>query len=694
MKLSIKIPLLMGAAIFIVAASIGVSAIMVSSKIVEETAHLSLRNQAAQGVDLVSLELRSRLALLRQLANREEIKSMDWERQRTSVSPEVARMGYMDIAIVNMQGQAHYVSDDSFSDLADRDYIKNALRGEQAVSDVIISRVINKPVVMYAVPIMDGREVFGALIGRQDGTALNEVAKNVKLGESGYSFMTNKEGVIISHRDIELVLNQYNPIAEAQKDPSMKSLAHVISVSQATSADSLQYLFNGREMVVGFAPVPEFNWTLFVTIDHKELMAGMDRLVFLIVSFTSVFIATGFVAAYFLGRSIVKPVSKVAGTLRDISEGEGDLTKRIASKRSRDKNMDEIGDLARYFNLTIDKIRDLIVNVKDKAASMSATGQDLSANMMETASAINQIAATIQSIKTRTLTQRASVEKTDASMERITGGVSALSASINEQRAGVRQSVEGVQEIIGGIGEITKTLAGNMGSIQELSAASEVGRSGVREVAADILAIARESAGLLEINGVMKSIASQTNLLSMNAAIEAAHAGEAGKGFAVVADEIRKLAESSSEQSTTINAVLKKIKTSIDKIGASAEGVLKKFEAIDSGVKTVAAQEGAIQRAMEAQGRGSGGMLETTHKLSDLTDAVARAVGEMLVESEKVIKESEALKAETVEITDGMSEMAVGAEQINSAVGQVNEIGFQNKENIEELVKAVSRFKV
>ncbi|MDR1220672.1 MAG: HAMP domain-containing protein, partial [Treponema sp.] len=384
MKLSIKIPLLMGAAIFIVAASIGVSAIMVSSKIVEETAHLSLRNQAAQGVDLVSLEIQMHLSLLRQLASREEVQSMDWERQRASLLREVARMGYMDLAIVNKQGQAHYVSDGSFSDLAERDYIIKALRGDRAVSDVIISKVINKPVVMYAVPIMDGREVLGALIGRQDGTSLNEVTKNVKLGESGYSFMTNKEGVIISHRDIELVLNQYNPIAEARKDPSMKSLAHVISVSQATATDSLQYLFNGKKMVVGFAPVPEFNWTLFVTIDHKELMAGIDRLVFLIVSFTSAFIAAGFAAAYFLGRSIVKPVNKVAGTLRDISEGEGDLTKRIASKSSEDRNKDEIGELARYFNLTIDKIRDLIVNVKDKAASLGATGQDLSANMMET----------------------------------------------------------------------------------------------------------------------------------------------------------------------------------------------------------------------------------------------------------------------------------------------------------------------
>ena len=131
---------------------------------------------------------------------------------------------------------------------------------------------------------------------------------------------------------------------------------------------------------------------------------------------------------------------------------------------------------------------------------------------------------------------------------------------------------------------VTNTLIKNSDNVHDLTEASEVGRNGLQEVAANIHEIARESEGLMEINSVMENIASQTNLLSMNAAIEAAHAGEAGKGFAVVADEIRKLAESSSEQSKTIGSVLKKIKSSIDKITKSTENVLLKFEAMDHGV--------------------------------------------------------------------------------------------------------------
>jgi methyl-accepting chemotaxis protein len=552
MKLSLKIPMVTGAAIFIVAASIGISSIIVSSRSVEKTASLSLVNQAIQGTDLVSLELRSRLAVLQEFANREDVKSAEWERQRANLLPEVERAGYLDLAIVNRQGEAHYIVEGTTSNLSERDYVIKALGGKQAVSDVLISKVINKPVVMYSVPITDrSGTVIGALIGRQDGSALNEAAKNVKFGSTGYSYMANKQGVIISHRDIDLVLEQYNPIEEAEKDPSIRSLANTIIASQREPSSSVRYTFNGKEMVVGFAPVTDFDWTLFVTIERKELMAGIDRLVFLIALFTVSFIAIGLVAAYFLGRSIAMPIGSVSDTLYDISEGEGDLTKRIVSKSAKDGN--EISNLARYFNLTIDKIRNLIIDIKNRTDSLSGTGEELSVNMAETASAIVQITANIKSIKTRIVIQSGSVEKTETSMERILDNISRLNDAVNEQEAGVSQSVADIHALIENTGEVTKILSDNMGSIKELSSASDIGRTSVQEVATDIQEISRESEGLLEINKVMKSIASQTDLLSMNAAIEAAHAGEAGKGFAVVADEIRKLAESSSKQSKTIN---------------------------------------------------------------------------------------------------------------------------------------------
>ena len=256
------------------------------------------------------------------------------------------------------------------------------------------------------------------------------------------------------------------------------------------------------------------------------------------------------------------------------------------------------------------------------------------------------------------------------------------------------QSSSAIEEMLANIQSVTQTLVKNTENVNDLSSASELGRSGLNDVAADIQEIARESEGLLEINSVMENIASQTNLLSMNAAIEAAHAGEAGKGFAVVADEIRKLAENSSEQSKTISTVLKKIKGSIDKISVSTDNVLKRFEAIDSGVKIVIDQEENIRHAMEEQNEGSKQILQALSKLNEITQQVKDGTEIMLEGSEEVIHEGNNLEIVTQEITGGMNEMASGADQINVAVQEVNQLTAKNKDSIELLVNEISKFKV
>ncbi|MDR0589020.1 MAG: methyl-accepting chemotaxis protein, partial [Spirochaetaceae bacterium] len=159
-------------------------------------------------------------------------------------------------------------------------------------------------------------------------------------------------------------------------------------------------------------------------------------------------------------------------------------------------------------------------------------------------------------------------------------------------------------------------------------------------------------------------------------------------------DEIRKLAESSGEQSKTISTVLKKIKDCIDKITNSTNAVLSKFEVIDSEVKTVTDQEENIRNAMEEQGLGSHQILESIALLNEITQMVKGGSIEMLEGSKEVINESKNLEMVTQEITTGMNEMATGADQINVAVDRVNNITGQNKENIEILVEEVSKFKV
>jgi methyl-accepting chemotaxis protein len=392
---------------------------------------------------------------------------------------------------------------------------------------------------------------------------------------------------------------------------------------------------------------------------------------------------------FFVLSATVNPIVKVADTLKDISEGEGDLTRTIAVS-----SKDEIGNLALYFNKTLEKIKKLIIVIKREAASLQNIGNDLASNMTETAAAINEITANIQGIKGRVINQSASVTETNATMEQVIVNIDKLNDHVEHQSSNVSQASSAIEEMVANINSVTQTLVKNNENVKVLQEASEVGRGGLQEVATDIQEIARESEGLLEINAVMENIASQTNLLSMNAAIEAAHAGEAGKGFAVVADEIRKLAESSSEQSKTIGTVLKKIAESIKKITKSTENVLTRFEAIDSGVKTVAEQEGNIRNAMEEQGQGSKQVLDSVSNVSGLTRKVKSGSEEMLQGSREVMNESRNLEKMTQEITSGMNEMASGADQVNVAVNHVNEISGKNRDGINNLMTEVMRFKV
>ena len=694
MKLSIRVPLLIGAVVLATSISIVVAVGTLVSGDMERAALVEMHSNTEANAELLKTRLDAYLSQLWEIANRARTRTMDWDGLvRVNLMPDVNRIDSLDLGLVFPDGIAHYTTDNSTANLGDRDYIIKAFTGQSVVSEVLVSRVTNQPVVMIAAPVMKnddkGAPAIGVLIARKDGnTFLSGLLDMVRFHyKTGYGILINSEGTFAAHPDIDLVINQFNPIREAEKTPSLKSLADMVALAIKEKSGQVTYTFNGKEMVSAFTELKGHPWILVLTAEKNEALAEVIRIRNVILFIGSICAVAGILIAIFTGRSITTPVVTMTKTLNDI--GEGDLTRRvnISSK-------DEIGDLARKFNSMIENIKKLVLMIKRESENLSGIGATLTDSTNVTAAAVTEIGATIQAIKDRAINQSASVTETNTSMDQISANINKLNGYVEHQSDSVSQSSSAVEEMLANIQSVTQTLIRNSANVKELLDASEIGRTGLQEVSEDIQEIAHESEGLLEINSVMENISSQTNLLSMNAAIEAAHAGEAGKGFAVVADEIRKLAENSGEQSKTISMVLKKIKESIDKITSSTNNVMAKFEAIDSRVKTVSDQEENIRNAMEEQGAGSKQILEAISHLNEITMQVKTGTQEMLDGSSEIITEGRNLEQASREISGGVNEMAKGADRINTVVNEISGVSSQNREIIGNLAIAVSHFKV
>ena len=541
-----------------------------------------------------------------------------------------------------------------------------------------------------AVPITHGGRAIGVAGVDIALTEIQDMVNVIKPFGDGDAALYSNNGMIISHPDSSKMGKSVQAASGGLYGDSMDELMRSVKEGRRFS-HRLYSTEHGAKMIavtqpffVGSSDTP---WTVTSSVRESTVMAAVYSMIRVLIVLGAVILLIITVIILFISRTITAPLVSMEKIFTFI--GDGDFTHTIDSK-----NNDEIGNISRSLNGTVEKIKGLINTIKMMAGDLSNIGTELASNMNETAAAINQITANIQSIKGRAINQSASVTETNATMEQITINIGKLNENIDKQSTAVSQSSSAIEEMLANIQSVTNTLVKNMENVNSLESASEVGRTGLQDVAQDIQEIARESEGLLEINSVMENIASQTNLLSMNAAIEAAHAGEAGKGFAVVADEIRKLAESSSEQSKTISTVLKKIKSSIDKITNSTENVLSKFETIDKHIRTVSDQEENIRNAMEEQGQGSKQILEAIGNLNSITQHVKTGSVEMRDGSREVIQEGKNLENITQEITGGMNEMATGADQINIAVHRVNELSVSNHDKVSVLMKEVAKFKV
>jgi methyl-accepting chemotaxis protein len=336
----------------------------------------------------------------------------------------------------------------------------------------------------------------------------------------------------------------------------------------------------------------------------------------------------------------------------------------------------------------------LISGIASRARKLNTVGDELSSIMNHSALALKHINDSTRIMSEKSVSQSASVTETNATMNQIVINIETLDKHIDTQSTSVSRSSSEIERMLQQITAVTQALIQNERNVMNLTTASGEGYTAVQKVSEDIRTVTQESERLLEINKVIKNIASQTNLLAMNAAIEAAHAGDVGRGFAVVSDEIRKLAESSSGQAKTVSDVLKRIKSALDNISRASVAVLSGFSVIDSAVKTVTEHENGIRDTMETQDAESKEILNNMKGSQEITEKVRRSSGEMLTGSREVVGEGQNLERLTSAMKEGMEGIVEDLKTLNTAVTRADEISRENKENVNALLHEISQFTV
>jgi methyl-accepting chemotaxis protein len=248
--------------------------------------------------------------------------------------------------------------------------------------------------------------------------------------------------------------------------------------------------------------------------------------------------------------------------------------------------------------------------------------------------------------------------------------------------------------MVGNIESVTRNVGTLDESLSRLVESAEVGRSQFVLFQEKVTAVSNQSQSLEETNEVIASIASQTNLLAMNAAIEAAHAGDAGRGFAVVADEIRKLAEQASLQSKTTASDLQSIQETVLSLVGDAQTTDGTFQRILDEIAQVEILGTEVKSAMAEQHVGSKQILEGIRDIRESSQGVASHSGAMRAEAQETLGTMETLHQLTIEIRQGMDEIAIGTADINQALTAISDQGVRNKESVDELVTETGQFRM
>ncbi|MGM0379685.1 MAG: methyl-accepting chemotaxis protein [Bacillota bacterium] len=664
-KLSIKMVVYISILVLVVAVGLGFAANYFASRTVRDEAKKSVTQitdlNAIQAQDFIN----EKLDVLYEVANREKVRTMNWNLQQEDLKDDVSRLGYLDLAIVTPDGKARYVKGNSTSQLGDRGYVKKAFEGQKNVSDVLISKVTNSAVLMFAVPIERGDEVVGVLIARNRGDALNDITDKMGIGKEGYVYVVNQKGTIVSHPNRDYVMKQTNIIEEAKTNDTFKEVGAMLETTLVEKQGLGSYKFKGRNMYGGYAPINGTDWILINVALEEEFFAGLVNMQRILLFASIGFIIMGIIIAAALGKSIANPIEYLSQELIKISKY--DLTKESSKEGEKIlKREDEIGKISKAIKQMRTNLKDLIHEITKDAENVAASSEELTATSEQVSIASDEVAETIQEIANGATDQ---AEETTEGAKDI-NVLGKLITSEIELVEILNESAKTVDELKEEGFVVLKDLEEK--TIENNEAAKEV---------QEVIIKTNENADKIEkASDMIKNIAEQTNLLALNASIEAARAGEAGKGFAVVADEIRKLAEETNQFASEISDTITKLN-----------------EMTQKGVVTMEKASKIVKKQMTSLDNTHNkfeGISESIEDVDNVVDKLTDSTENMMSKKDQIINVIENLSAISEENAAGTQEASASVEEQTASMNQISEASEELAKLAQDMQNSISKFKI